>query len=86
MAAPTAADNPYEPGTARHKLWERRRQDRAKKAEAEKKPPKSKRPETDDKSKRRKSLDDAIEGEVASRVRRMRDGQSSDSNNDSNFV
>ena len=74
--------NPYPKGSYRYKLWERRqREKKAKeKPEAEKEMP-----ETDDKTKRRKQLDEAIEKATAQRVERMRKGQFSDSNNESNY-
>ena len=51
--------NPYPKGSARYKLWERREADRRKKEAAEEKPKKKTK---EDKSERRKYLDEQIEG------------------------
>lgn len=84
-----SAENPYDPKTQPnlYKMWERREKARrAKEAEKAKESEKSEDLAPDDKSKRRRQLDDAIEGATAKRVGRMRKGQFSDSNNKGNYV
>ena len=63
--------NPYPPGSARAKLWQRR-EDERKKAEGNKQPP----PPEDkpDNTKRRKKIDDFLD--------RAYSGQTTDSNNE----
>jgi hypothetical protein len=68
--------NPYPKGSYRYKLWERKYGGK-KEAEEQPKAP----PEKQDTTKRRKHLDDAIEAATESRVKKMRDNQSTDSNN-----
>ena len=62
-----SAENPYEPGTARYKLWERRESDRRAKEKAEAPPP----PKEEEEEEpgffssffdRGKVIDDAVEG------------------------
>jgi hypothetical protein len=66
--------NPFEPGTARFREWNRRN----KSPRRVEKKLKSKGDDTN----RRKRLDDAIEKAQAARIKRMRSGQFSDESND----
>lgn len=84
---PDKYENPYERGSARWKLKQRQINDRRKKEAAEAPPPKPK--EKEDKTNRRKYLDEAInsmsmrsvDAAVNQRVAKLRDNQSTDTNN-----
>lgn len=69
--------NPYPPGSARYKLWERRKADREKAKGEESTPPPADEG-TPDRTKRREQLDKAIE--------RMQSAQRSDRRNTRNYT
>lgn len=87
-----ADKNPYPPGSARAKLWERRQKDRAAKAKAET-PKKSRRDPNDvnlgdglaDRAKRklnsrRDEMERIVEEAQKGRLKKMQENQSTDSN------
>lgn len=70
--------NPFPPGSARAKLWDRREADRKKKEAASKPEAPAEDESEEDKTKRRRALDEAID--------RMSSGQRTDSANKGRFT